>query len=339
MPTTSECIITGSEFAQFAEAHAEVWSQVRGVVIRHANYGTGTIQTVQPRKGYVPLITILFSPDAKTSTFNSEAFKNGKITEVELPRELADSLSVWRAQITRQLAQAEAEEAAQIQLCELAKKYNVKLTEELTGITPLIPILLKILLKMEGCEILQDSELLWLEEHSMNNILATYHYRRYRTDNDPWELMKACRHLRKSGLPEKCIEVSGQLIQNGPSEPRVLAAAHTTRGGAYRDLGDLEKAMTSANQAVSLSPNSFHPYNLLGALHYEKGDPAEGDKYFEKAVQLGAQPKSQDAEILAALNNSAIDIKKVIADYLLRKDPVKYAWARTYLDLESLLIF
>lgn len=327
MPTASECVVTGSEFAQFAEAQADVWSQVQGVVIHHANYGTGTIQAVQPRKGYVPLITILFSTDAKTSTFNSEAFKSGKITAVELPRELADSLPVWRAQVASQLAQAAAEEAARNQLRELAKKYNVKLTEELTGITPLIPILLK----MEGNEVIEDSELLWLEERSISNVLATYHYRRYRIDNDPWELVKACRHLRKSGLPEKCIEVSGQFLQSGATESRVLAAAHTTRGGAYRDLGDLEKAMTSANQAVGLSSNSFHPYNLLGAVHYEQGNPAEGDRNFEKAVKLGAHPKTQDAEIRTALKNSAIETKRVIADYLLRKDPAKYAWARTYL--------
>lgn len=327
MTDASGCIVTGGEFAQFAETQTEVWPQLQGVLIHHANYGTGTIQAVQPRKGYVPLITILFSSDGRTSTFNSEAFKSGKITELELPRELAVSLSEWRAQVARQLAQAAAEEAARIQLRELAKKYNVKLTKELTSITPLIPILLK----MEGHEILLDSELLWLEERSINNVLATYHYRRYRTDNDPWELVKACRQLRKSGLPEKCIEVSGQLLQKGATEPRVLAAAHTTRGGAYRDLGDLEKAMSSANQGVELSPNSFHPYNLLGAVHYEQGNPAEGDRYFARAVELGAHPKAQEAEIRTALKNSAIETKKVIADYLLQKDPAKYAWARTYL--------
>lgn len=312
---------------------------VQGAVVRHANYGIGTIQSIQPRTGYIPLITILFSSGTQTSTFNSDAFKSGKITEVELPCELLRSLATWREQDARRMAQAaveeaaraqlrEAEEVARFQLLELAEKYSVNLTKINDGVMPLI----QILSKMEDRDAFQDSELSWLEDHSIYNVLATYHYRCYRSTNDPWKLVKACGYLRKSGLPEKCIEFSGQLIQKGAAGQRVLAAAHTTRGGAFRDLGDLEAAMNSANQAVDLSPNSFHPYNLLGAVHYEHGNPADGDKYFEKAIQLGAHPKAQDAEIRAALKNSAIENQKVIADYLLRKDPAKYAWASIYLN-------
>ncbi len=327
MHIPSGCIVTGKEFAEFSEEHTEVWSQVEGVVIHHATYGAGTIQAVQLRKGYVPLVTILFLTEKQTAKFNSNAFVGGKITQVELPHELANLFSVWRRQVSQRLAQAEAEDAARFQFRELAKKYKVKLTAIINYSSPLFLILLK----MEDHDHLSESELSWLEEHSINNVLATYHYRCYRIEHDPWELIKACRYLRKSDLPEKCIEVSGQLILNGSSEPRVLAAAHTTRGGAYRDLGDFEKAIASAHQAVDLSPNSFHPYNLLGAIHYEQGNPAEGDNYFKKASELGAHPKAQEAEIRTVLNNSAIDTRRVIADYLLLKDPVKYDWARIYL--------
>lgn len=88
----------GADFVKFAESQTEIWSMAQGAVIQHENFGSGEIEAVQIRKGYIPLITIRFCTNSKIATFNSDAFKSGKITEVKVPPSLLAILVAWKGQ-------------------------------------------------------------------------------------------------------------------------------------------------------------------------------------------------------------------------------------------------
>lgn len=317
--------VIGSDFAAFAERQLEVWSQLEGTAVEHVQFGEGQIEKVTQRKDYVPLISVRFSSRDGSATFNSDGFKAGAFRAIHIPHSLALLFSQWWKQVAADRARHAAEEAARLQFRELAEKYNVPSSK--VGITPLLPILLK----LENREDLEASEVQWLEEEKIFNLLATYFYRRFNSDRDAWKLVKACRYLRDAALPGKAIAISSRFVQRPAAEPRVLAALFTSRGGAFRDLSELGPARQSADEAIRLSPHSFYPYNLLGAICYEEGDPVEGDKYFAMATTLGAHPITQEAEIQTALNRSGVEVKRRVATYLLEKDPKKHAWAASYL--------
>lgn len=105
-------VMLGADFVKFAESKAEIWSMAQGAVIRHENFGSGEIEVVQVRKGYIPLITIRFFENSKVATFNSDAFKSGKITEVKVPFSLLATLVAWKKQLEINAAH-EAEVAAE----------------------------------------------------------------------------------------------------------------------------------------------------------------------------------------------------------------------------------
>lgn len=108
-----QIILTGIEFAQFAESQPDIWSRVQGAIISHADFGGGIIETVQQRKGHIPQLIIKFSSKSTISKFNSDAFKTGKFTNVQIPDELLDLLTAWKKQMAIGKAQVAAEKATQ----------------------------------------------------------------------------------------------------------------------------------------------------------------------------------------------------------------------------------
>jgi hypothetical protein len=48
-------------------------------------------------------------------------------------------------------------------------------------------------------------------------------------------------------------------------ENKLKSALLTTRGGAFRDIEELDKAEKCARQAIEYQPNSHHPYTLNGS--------------------------------------------------------------------------
>ena len=217
---------------------------------------------------------------------------------------------------------------AQDQFKKLANKYNVdinKVVDE-SGPTPLAPILIK----LDSKEDLDESEMEWLKNNSIFNVLATYHHRLFRSAGDVWDLAKASSNLRDARMPNKAIEISSEFLGKPVVNHKAAAAVLTSRGGAFRDLRKLSEAKKSALDAIKILPDSFHPHTLLGAVYYEEGDPSEGDKYFEKAISLGATPRVEKTEIQTILRRSDVEIRKTIVDYLLKKDPEKYAWVKQF---------
>jgi hypothetical protein len=79
-------------------------------------------------------------------------------------------------------------------------------------------------------------------------------------------------------------------------------------------------------QAHNFDARSFHPCTLIGAIHFETGELALGEKWFAMAVQRGATVDALDSEVRAILRNLNDARRSTLADHLLKADPVRYAW-------------
>ena len=64
----------------------------------------------------------------------------------------------------------------------------------------------------------------------------------------------------------------------------------------------------------------------LGAIHFETGDFALGEKWFAMAVQRGATLDAIDSEVRAILRRLNDVRRSTLAEHLLKADPVRYAW-------------
>ena len=117
-------------------------------------------------------------------------------------------------------------------------------------------------------------------------------------------------------------------------DSRAMSALLTTRGGAFRDMGDFPAAKKNAKEAMRISPTSFHPYNLMAAVLYEQGRPEEGDRYFAEAIGLGSSLPAQESQVQEILRRSNASIRQKIAEHLYAKDPKKYSWVRNVWENE-----
>lgn len=328
--------INGKDISRFASDKLHIWSDLTGCEVIHAERGHGKIVSVEQRPNYIPLIRIKFSDE--TSTFNSNSFLNGK-SSISVNASLARSIEEWRKTVAKQeqeaerqaelLRQKQAQKDAAIQVFRpLTSKYSVPESELFRG-DDLYP-LGAILEKLETDDQVESWEIDWLEERDLQRLVALVHFRKYKREDDYWSLVKSCKHLRKANLSQKVIDLTTPEKLVKSPDLRVRSALLTTRGGAFRDLDNLSSAKDSAIKAIEASPLSYHPHNLLGAILYEEGSPSDGDKAFERAIELGATPRNQDFEIRSALKRSSIEARETVVAYLLHKDPKRYAWVSTF---------
>lgn len=217
----------------------------------------------------------------------------------------------------------------------LKRKYKA---ESFGDTSPLSP-LYKMLLKLESGEQLDNNDLAWLRKNRLRGPIRAFATRaalecekRFKTSRDGWEAVKASSFWRMAEQSAKALAVTSGLAENSGSNLKLKSAVWTTRGGAFRDQRSLDEAETCGQQAIQSGHRSFHPYMLLGAVYYQKGDPQKGDEYFATAKKLGAKPEVQDWEIKKAVSQAGEEEQRVVAQYLLQKDPVKYRWAKKYLQ-------
>lgn len=182
-----------------------------------------------------------------------------------------------------------------------------------------------------------DDDVLWLKKRDLfseplrcafHKHEATHHKARFEQTRDPWEAVNASSHFRKAGLASDALAVLTGVTLETCGSSHLRSAACTTRGGALRDLGRLQDALASAEQAHGFEPKSFHPCTLLGAIHYDLGQHADGDAWFAKAVELGAKPESIDQELRAILRRATGERREELKRHLLEVDPHRYEWVR-----------
>jgi competence protein ComFC len=90
--------INAIEFAKFSDGNLELWSKIVGAKIHHSSFGLGKIVNVEYRKAYIPLIHVFFENDVGVKMFNSETFKDGYITNIQITTEINSSLQNWKSE-------------------------------------------------------------------------------------------------------------------------------------------------------------------------------------------------------------------------------------------------
>jgi predicted glutamine amidotransferase len=199
-----------------------------------------------------------------------------------------------------------------------------------------------ILKKLDNGKRLEPIEVAWLTGKKLfypesqifttyHQIEATFYEQAYKRTGNHWKLPTASSHWRSAKEPEHALTLTENINFDNIKENKLKSALLTTRGGAFRDILKLNQAEQCALQAIKYQPSSHHPYTLMGAICYERGEYDEGDRWFKKAIKRGASPRDQDAEIKRVLKKADKKKRREMVKYLLKTDPVRYKWAKKYL--------
>ena len=225
------------------------------------------------------------------------------------------------------------EVASRRHFADLKRKYQAESFKETSPLSQLY----KILVKLESREFLDHRDLDWLTKNCPKGRIRMFAGRValncehcFKEGGNQWRAVRACSFWRMAEKPLNGVKITETLARPPyAGDPKLKAAILTTRGGAFRDLKKLDEAEACAQQAIKLD-QQYYPYMLLGAVYYQKGDPQRGDVYFAQAVNLGAKPQAQEYEIKKAVDQAGADEQRIVAQYLLNKDPIKYHWATKY---------
>jgi hypothetical protein len=292
--------------------------------------------------------TITIAQDKYTATLKSKIESGEPLEELEIN---------WLKENGRETIIAIAQEK---HFATLKSKYDVSDYKDKLPSSPLYAILQK----LEKAERLEPTDVAWLEENktearqptysyygwqeerryegrklfsgkivvTYHKIEATFYEQEYKRTGNQWNLPNASSHWRKAEQPRQALELTENLNFDKIKENKLKSALLTTRGGAFRDTKELSKAEKCALKAIEYQPNSHHPYTLMGAICYERGEYLKGDYWFTEAIKRGASPRDQDAEIKRVVKNAKDENKRrEVVEYLLKKDPQRYAWAKSYL--------
>ena len=227
---------------------------------------------------------------------------------------------------------------------EIAKEHHFAfLKNKYRIVDPRLPItpFYEIMLKIEREERLDPKQVIQLIEEghlSRQGTIAIAHYRleaifhekEYKRTGNKWYLPTASSNWRKANNPEKALEVTNPINFNTIREADLKSALLVTRGAAFRTLNQLNAAADCATQAKECQPESHQPYTLLGAICYDRREYAEGDQWFEMAAERGANDTDDEIERIVRMTKDK-DKRKEVAEYLLQKDAVRYAWAKAYI--------
>jgi tetratricopeptide (TPR) repeat protein len=101
---------------------------------------------------------------------------------------------------------------------------------------------------------------------------------------------ESCVNANEAETPDLEIQSCTAVIQSGQSN---LAWAFTDRGNAYRNKGELDKAVADYNQALRLDPNYASAYYNRGGVYrtMRNFDAAIAD--FRAAIRLDERPARQ----------------------------------------------
>jgi len=275
----------------------------------------------------------------ETITIAQDKYAATLKTKIESGQQLEESEITWLKENGRENIIAIAQEK---HFATLKSKYDVSDYKDKSPSSPLYAILQK----LEKGQRLEPTEVAWLQENktewrqlfsgkifiTYHKIEATFYEQEYKRTGNQWNLPNASSHWRKADRPKQALKLTENLNFDKIKENKLKSALLTTRGGTFRDIGELDKAEKCARQAIEYQPNSHHPYTLMGAICFERGEYSQGEYWFAEAIKRGASPRDQDAEIKRVVKNAKDENKRrEVVDYLLKKDPQRYAWAKSYL--------
>lgn len=155
---------------------------------------------------------------------------------------------------------------------------------------------------------------------------ATFLASEFRQTRDPWKAASASSHFRQCHRPQEALELLDCLPLSELRNPKIKSALCTTRGGVMRDLGQRDEAIRLGAQAHLLQPRNFRPCTLLGAVHMESGNFAEGHAWYSKAQERGASERVIDNELWGIFQRADPARRAAMKAYLFTNDPDRYHW-------------
>lgn len=310
--------IGASVYFSYAENNLTAWRAIIGQRITHRKFGSGTILEITESENpeanssaWVRFERPVESPVkglTDTVELSLEAFRDKIVTDLTLPPHLMEEVAAFEQFKTKQ-DEAEARQNFK----RLKEKYQVTSYRDSSPLSRLNAILID--LQDEKRLTVADEK--WLKEERLFQVLAIYY-------EQIGQLASAGSNWRKANNPNRALEITkGEIALDN-------AAILTMRGGAFRDLGSLDKAENCGRKAIEFSPERYHPYNLLGAVYCQRGLPTQGEKYFEKARESGSSPIEEDNSIRSAVEKAGETEQRSVAEYLLKKAPERYQWAKYY---------
>ncbi|MEG4214405.1 hypothetical protein QUA27_03000 [Microcoleus sp. Pol14C6] len=159
---------------------------------------------------------------------------------------------------------------------------------------------------------------------------ALFYEQEYERTGNKWNLPNASSHWRKADEPKSALQVTENLDFDQIKENKLKSALLTTRGGAFRDIDKLGDAEKCALKAIEYQPQSHHPYTLMGAICFERSQFSEGERWFNEAIKRGAESEDIDSELKQVVKNAKDEKRREVVEYLLKKNPQRYAWAKSY---------
>jgi hypothetical protein len=224
--------------------------------------------------------------------------------------------------------------AQKIHFKALKNKYRI------VGQLPLDPFY-EIMLKLEREERLDPKQVVQLIEESQLSghgkiaiayyrLEAIFYEKEYQRTGNRWNLPSASSNWRKAEEPKKALKVTENINWKKVQASDLKSALWVTRGAAFRDLAQLDQAENCAKEAMESHPDSHQPYTLMGAICYDRSEYADGDIWFQKAMERGANDTDDEIEKIVRMTKDK-DKRIEVVMYLLKKDPNRYAWANSYL--------
>ncbi|MEH2088325.1 hypothetical protein [Nostoc sp.] len=164
---------------------------------------------------------------------------------------------------------------------------------------------------------------------------AEFYEQEFHRTGNKWDIPTASSYWRKADEPEQALKLTN-LDLSQIRDSKLKSAISVTRGAAFRDKDNLADAEICATKAMEYHSDSHQPYTLMGAIYYDKSDYPKGDYWYEQAIKRGAKPEDIDDDRKRVVRSTKDENKRhEAAEYLLKKDSQRYAWAKSYLKKSS----
>jgi hypothetical protein len=203
-------------------------------------------------------------------------------------------------------------------------------------------IFYKILLKLESKERLDTISVAHLVERELLSnsgkiatayytLEAEFHEQEFARTQEISYIATASNFWCKASDPQRALALLTNIELEQILDERLKSDILVVRGNAFRKNFDLINAEHSANRAIECYFKNERARILLGIIYYDRGNYLQGDRFFEKAMTLGAKIEEVDDEIKQILQKTVSEThRQNTVNYLLKKDAERYAWAKFY---------
>jgi len=251
----------------------------------------------------------------------------------------AEDATALAAQAMQRAAELKEFFAAQARDPKLKRQREVKELKRRFGIgfvdTEHYPRVMSLLRRVSNGDRLSADDIVWLQteaedcwteelQRAWYTIEAVALTREWESSRDPWKAINASSHWRKAAKPNSALGLTDEALAKAGTDAKARSALLTTRGGAFRDLHNLDEAKAQGLAAHELTPKDFRPCTLLGAVHIELGDLMAGREWYLKAEKLGADRHSIDQDLRALLSRTSRSQRQRIIEFLIAQDAERF---------------